>query len=156
MVLGLAATAQSQVAVMALQVHRRPGSVSAISVLAPMTLVFAGLGAWLGALLGAACGVALAMWLRGTVAMLILQRGPHRAPLDVRGMLRLVACAMALGPLAWLAGWWISGALAAALYALCFAAALWWLRPLRLEEATLAGRALGKRFAWMGAWSGPR
>lgn len=153
LVLGLMSLATSQVAMLALQIHRRPASVSLASLLAPTSLLMGWLGALSGGLTGAAVGVATSMWLRGLVSVLMLQRSPDRAPLDWVGIRRLLLWAAFLGICSAATRPWLGGVLAAGLFMMTFAIVLAWRSPLSGAELDLAVRGLGRRAAWLHRWS---
>ena len=144
LLLGLLAQALSQVMMLALQVHRRPRSVSAASLMSPSTTVLAWLGSLLGGLAGAAAGTAVGMWLRGLV-WLNAVRGVPSTPIDWPGLTRAVVFTLVAVGAGLAVRPWIGGIASGALCGVLLLGALIAFKPLTSEERELTMRALGRR-----------
>lgn len=153
LLLGLLGTAMSMIAAMALQIHGRADLVGLISVVAPLTLLFAWAGGRAYGLLGLAIGVAVSMWLRAVAVMVVAQQRERKAPLDWAGALQLLGLTVIVAMVGHLAGRIAGPVAATVLAAALFAGLLRWMRPLRADESALIARALGPRARWISGWS---
>lgn len=151
MMLALAATAQNQIVVMALQVYRYSALARRVSVLA----LAAPLLVWAGAahgVAGAAAGLAVALVLRASVGLLALRRQALGADLDWTGVGRFCAALLLASGAAWAAAGWVGPPVAAALLLALVLVATRLLRPLRQAEFELIERALGRRARLLSGW----
>ena len=152
LLLGLVATAQNQIVVMALQVYRYTALARRISLLALVVPVFAWAGATYG-LTGVAAGIALAYLIRGTWGMSAARRQPLTIVLDWPGVMRFIGVLAPASALAWAARPWVGPWGAAALLAVLFLAGARLARPVSAEEMELVARALGRRAHWFQGWA---
>lgn len=150
LLVGLVAAAQTQVVNMALQVARRTDLVRNISALAVVAPVLVWALAPMG-LAGAAAAVAMAALVRSAAGIFALQRLDEKAALDGHGVARILAV-LALAALSGMALksflWWPWLAVSVVCV---YLAGVGLSRPLAPSESELLVRALGPRFAWLGA-----
>lgn len=151
---GLAATAQNQIVVMAMQVYRYTGLARRISLSAMLAPVLAWAGAFQG-LPGVSLGVAVALGLRGTIGIAALRRQTLTVTLDWAGAWRFLAALALSTGLAWAtrlaAGPWAAAAVLLASSLLVVRL----LRPISAGEFALLTRAVGRRARWLEPWSRP-
>lgn len=149
LLLGLLATAQTQVVDMAMQVYGLTAKVALTSLLVPLAVPLVMAGGTLAGLTGAAAGVATAQWLRSSMGMLLLQRQSMRMAIDVRGAAGAVGAVLAATSLSLWAGRWTGPAVAAAALLLLYTGALVVIRPLSATEGALIERGSGRRVRFL-------
>lgn len=154
LLLGLVATAQNQIVVMALQVYRYTALARRISLLALIVPVLAWAGSRYG-LAGVAAGMAAAYLVRGTWGMAATRRQSLTVELDWPGMVRFFGVLAASAVVAWLLRPWFGPWGAAALLTLLCLVGTRFVRPVSAEEMELIGRALGPRARWFKGWARP-